>query len=140
MRPPSHINTGRSLASKSGGNTALRAVRMINEERQRQISGEGWSIDHDDAHDDGELLKAANFYFINAMPDGKLSMRDDGAPVGWPWEAKWWKPKDRKQDLVRAGALYLAERERLLRINGKINVTHIDRKHTLVAAALAQLL
>jgi hypothetical protein len=37
----------------------------------------------------------------------------------WPWEDKWWKPKDRRRDLVRAGALIVAEIERLDRLAAK---------------------
>jgi hypothetical protein len=37
----------------------------------------------------------------------------------WPWDRKWWKPKDRRRDLVRAGALILAEIERLDRAAAK---------------------
>ena len=36
----------------------------------------------------------------------------------WPWAAEWWKPKDCRRNLVRAGALILAEIERLDRKNG----------------------
>lgn len=31
----------------------------------------------------------------------------------WPWDAKWWKPKNTRRDLVRAGALIVAELERM---------------------------
>jgi hypothetical protein len=31
----------------------------------------------------------------------------------WPWSREWWQPKDRRRDLVRAGALIVAEIERL---------------------------
>ncbi|MGY0790895.1 hypothetical protein ACW7BJ_16135 [Azospirillum argentinense] len=34
-------------------------------------------------------------------------------PQIWPWGARWWKPKDPRRDLVRAGALIAAEIERL---------------------------
>jgi hypothetical protein len=34
-------------------------------------------------------------------------------PQQWPWLSKWWKPKDRRRDLVRAAALVIAEIERL---------------------------
>lgn len=39
-------------------------------------------------------------------PELSLSFR-------WPWPSKWWKPKSQRRDLVRAGALILAEIERL---------------------------
>ncbi|NPW56957.1 hypothetical protein HPR97_34090, partial [Pseudomonas aeruginosa] len=31
----------------------------------------------------------------------------------WPWDEEWWKPKSARENLVRAGALVLAEIERL---------------------------
>ncbi len=36
-------------------------------------------------------------------------------PEGWPesWASCWFKPKDRRRDLIKAGALILAEIERL---------------------------
>jgi len=32
--------------------------------------------------------------------------------IAWPWDPKWWKPKDRRRDLVRAAALIIAEIDR----------------------------
>lgn len=32
---------------------------------------------------------------------------------GKPWDEKWWKPKNPRRDLVKAGALILAEIERI---------------------------
>ena len=44
-------------------------------------------------------------------------MCEDRRPVflrrWWPWSLDWWKPKDPRRDLVRAGALIVAEIERL---------------------------
>jgi hypothetical protein len=37
-------------------------------------------------------------------------------PREWPWESTAWKPKGTRADLVRAGALILAEIERLDRV------------------------
>ena len=41
-------------------------------------------------------------------------------PPDWPWDAAWWKPGDetdagRIRELEKAGALALAERDRLVR-------------------------
>lgn len=36
-------------------------------------------------------------------------------PVDWPWATRWWKPKDRVRNLERAGALIIAELERIER-------------------------
>jgi hypothetical protein len=101
------------------------AVQDIAAERQRQIESEGWDTGHDDEHEDGQLAMAAACYATSSilavhkyeeMPFG------DGVCGGgkwvkiWPWDKKWWKPKDRRRDLVRAGALIVAEIERLDRI------------------------
>lgn len=82
-------------------------------ERQRQISAEGWSAEHDDAYTDGQMAVAAGYY---ALASGFPHERDIGhghLPVHWPWAATWWKPRTRRSNLVRAGALILAEIERL---------------------------
>lgn len=83
-------------------------------ERKRQIEVEGWSPDHDDQHDDGSLLTAAVHYLWHGT-DKAAPLREDGAPMGWPWAVEWWKPKDRRRNLIRAGALCLAENERRTR-------------------------
>lgn len=88
-------------------------------ERQRQVEQEGWSPEHDDEHDGGELMAAARCYSGLHHPSGRgVPRREDGTPLGWPWDAEWWKPKDAERDLARAGALLLAERDRLDRAGG----------------------
>ncbi len=72
-------------------------------ERCRQIDKEGWSDDHDDQHSSGQLWKAALCYIFPQL-------RDEGF---WPWDEKWWKPKKRRADLVKAGALIAAEIDRM---------------------------
>ncbi len=120
------------------------AVCLIAAERKRQIEDEGWTPEHDDQHGDGEMLTAAVIYYQSSgalkilgepVP---LAMRADGAPLGWPWDAEWWRPKSPKRDLVRAGALCLAERERLRR--KKAWFGHVDQKLDLIIAALSAVL
>lgn len=38
---------------------------------------------------------------------------DDRVPPEWPWARCGWKPKDRRSNLVRAGALIAAELDRM---------------------------
>lgn len=83
-----------------------KAATDILAERARQVSQEGWTPAHDDEHADGALALAASAY---AMPNAM----DGYAPRQWPWSMAWWKPKDRRRNLVKAGALILAEIERL---------------------------
>jgi hypothetical protein len=85
-------------------------------ERQRQISAEGWTHGHDDAHMRGELATAASAYAAAAGTDTplrELIERGKSFPDNWPWHASWWKPTSRRRDLVKAGSLILAEIERL---------------------------
>ena len=79
-------------------------------ERRRQISEERWSAEHDDAHTTGELSLAAGCYAIGSSLQGE---RDRVFTRYWPWHKRWWKPGDRRRMLVKAGALILAEIERL---------------------------
>ena len=78
-------------------------------ERERQKEVEGWHPDHDDAYKGCELAVASAMYtlYTDSYPNA------GEPPELWPWDAEWWKPKDYRRDLVRAGALILAEIERL---------------------------
>lgn len=93
-------------ALKAGGPASPSAVDEIAAERRRQIEVEGWTPEHDDQHIRGELAAAAACY----AHFGWMARR---APTEWPWDAEWWKPKDRRRDLIRGGALIVAEIERL---------------------------
>lgn len=80
-------------------------------ERQRQIEQEGWTPEHDDQHGQGELAMAAACYALDCT---NLDFSDCKRPLSfWPWAPGWWKPGDRRRMLVKAGALILAEIERL---------------------------
>ncbi|MFG8861581.1 hypothetical protein ACEPU5_21370 [Pseudomonas aeruginosa] len=77
----------------------------VQAERRRQVEAEGWTPEHDDLYCAAELPRAAAAYI--------LSGANDEAPAIWPFVAKWWKPRDARANYVRAGALILAEIERL---------------------------
>lgn len=89
-----------------------KASTLIRAERQRQIDKEGWSIAHDAEHTDGALLTAAIAYLHFGTSKAE-PLNAKGIPVNWPWEDEWFKPKERISNLVRAGALCLAEDNRL---------------------------
>lgn len=88
---------------------AGKAARDIVLERMRQINVEGWFPEIDDEQRLGELAAAAACYCHPepCMDDTK------GVPFSWPWQRRWWKPTTRRRDLVKAGALILAEIERI---------------------------
>lgn len=89
-------------------------LELINEERIRQIEKEGWSDDHDDQYTQNELTDAADAY-LRAGTTGDLKR-----PSFWPWDEEWWKPsKEAKRNFEKAGALYLADLDRLIRSGSK---------------------
>jgi len=96
-----------------------KAIDDIAAERARQLAEEGWTLEHDDGHDNGELADAAACYAATtrAFKAEQLAGRGYSEFTSysdlWPWEDKWWKPKGRRRNLVRAGALIVAEIERL---------------------------
>lgn len=98
-------------------NAVSPGMELIVAERKRQIEKEGWSTDHDDKYKDGELAKAGSCYEHAFNEKASLSHQ-------WPWALKWWKPKDRVSNLVRAGALYLAEAEKQERKNEAMKADH----------------
>lgn len=90
-----------------------KALADIASERQRQIEKEGWTPDHDDEHHTTEEMAiAAACYALNATWLKHIGHRELVEKY-WPWDIAWWKPKDPRRDLVRAGALIVAEIERL---------------------------
>lgn len=83
------------------------AIRDVIAERRRQVEAEGWTAEHDDCHGTGELAEAAACYAFYAR------YQPAGSPDLWPWDHQSWKPKNQRSNLVRAGALIVAEIERL---------------------------
>jgi hypothetical protein len=91
-------------------------VAVIAAERARQISVEGWTPLHDDAHTFSELAWAATCY---AAPRPVLRTKDYKARDPWPWAPEWDKrgKHDRIKQLAIAGALIAAEIDRLKRLH-----------------------
>ncbi|CAH2606487.1 conserved protein of unknown function (plasmid) [Rhodovastum atsumiense] len=93
-------------------------IAEIAAERRRQVEAEGWAPAHDDAHRRGELAGAAACYVLYGLRSaiGEATLADRVRFLArdlWPWDSSWWKPKDRRRDMVRAAALIVAEIERL---------------------------
>lgn len=95
-------------------------LELIILERERQITKEGWTSEHDsdEYHSHGEMAMAAACYAVDYLHH----VRDMGAYYHnwaydhWPWDDKWWNPsKDPIRNLTKAGALIAAEIDRLQR-------------------------
>ena len=83
-------------------------VELISDERKRQIEEEGYSLNDDKLLlGNGELTCAAIAY---AMETVNSTMGKNY----FPWDKKYFKPKDKLRNLVRAGALIAAEIDKYL--------------------------
>lgn len=92
----------------AAGNSQSQAARDVLAERARQVNVEGWTTAHDDQYQNDELSLAAACYAIASDTAPQV-----GTPQMWPWPDEWWKPTTERRNLVKAGALILAEIERL---------------------------
>ena len=89
------------------------ALADVMRERSRQVTAEGYSAEHDDKHVDEEIAYMACYY---AMPPTARAWNAGlGETFGEAVQPAEWTPKafDRRSELVKAGALILAEIERL---------------------------
>lgn len=96
-------------------------ISMISAERERQITREGWTPEHDDRHDDGGLADAAACYAATTEARKPYIHSHPPVPQRWPWSVADWKPTpdNRVRELVKAGALIVAEIERLKRAEAR---------------------
>ncbi len=98
------------------------AIELITAERERQVCAEGFTLAQDNNYRSGELCDAAICYAVAAAKQARgeswnyLALMHRAGEVPWPWEDRWWKPsEDQIRNLVKAGALIVAEIERLQR-------------------------
>ena len=89
-------------------------VNEIRTERYRQIGVEARTPAGDDTYIENQIPRAAASYALTDILDGGWIRSNL-----WPWALEWWKPKDRRRDLVRAAALIVAEIERLDRVTDR---------------------
>lgn len=95
--------------------TPAPAMQAIDAELVRRIEEEGFTAEHDDALQPGSLAAAAGCYVLFAEDYPNAGQ----PPPQWPWAPQWWKPKDQRRDLERAGAMIAAELARMDRIKGR---------------------
>lgn len=93
---------------------------LISMERRRQVMEEGWTPEHDDQWQRGELIDASIEYavYVGLQKIGREHL-ENFPTESWPWLDKWWKPSDDPiRNLEKAGALIAAEIDRLKREKG----------------------
>lgn len=109
-RPCVNCFSGQGLCLSKPTQAALDVLA----ERRRQVEAEGWTPEHDDKYPGGQLACAAIAYLM-------VGVNPNGARLWWPWDAKFWKPSpDTRRNLIKAGALLLADIEWLDRQRSKL--------------------
>lgn len=106
-----------------------KSIMLILDERARQVVEEGYDAPHDMEHEPDQLATAGAVYALpNSLRypqvevglDGYRAVSgydepSDGDPLGWPWEGGFKPtPDDRLRELVKAGALIVAEIDRMI--------------------------
>lgn len=76
-------------------------AEAIRKERSRQVMSEGYDMKHDERHEPEKFIQAAVAYLLSAVGN-------DEAAGEWPFDAEFFKPKDKIRDMERAGALIAA--------------------------------
>jgi len=117
------------MKADEAAQATARVIDEIASERARQITKEGYALDHDDEHDDGSLALAAACYASPVLlyrEDVRANSRQYNDP--WPWAERFdkrpghgnqvvankhAKPGLRRNLLIKAAALIVAEIERL---------------------------
>ena len=90
----------------TGPHAACTGQELVSIERTRQLHEKRITVQRDDAtHGIGALAQAAVFYEIYGT--------EDEPPQGWPPRLRWDPQPNDVAALVRAGALYQAEIDRL---------------------------
>ena len=95
-------------------------IELIAEERKRQIEVEGYVSKNDDIYwSHGELADAASCYAMDkSLRTCTMAVGDTIFKSIWPWSDACFKPTpdNRIKELVKAGALIVAEIDRLQRL------------------------
>lgn len=112
-------------------------MQEIDDERERQIEKCGWTPEHDDNHDNNELAKLAACYALGqltvdyAQTDDEVNMYVEIVITPFPYDSVTKKELDkvpRRRQLIIAGALIIAELERMERAKNKKRMKQISHR------------
>lgn len=95
-------------AAKTQARELSQAATDVLAERARQVEAEGYAVEADDTLTDYQLPRAAACYVLAASGVARHK-----AMLFWPFAAPMKVAEARRRNLVKAGALILAELERL---------------------------
>lgn len=98
-------------------------LNLVKAEREKQINKHGYTSEHDDKHWDGSIADAAACYAATGSVYLKYELTDGSFnyPPLFPWNHEWLKKeeKTRKEQIITACAMLMAEYERLERLEAK---------------------
>ena len=104
-------------------------LELVKDERVKQINKHGYTHEHDDGHTDGSIADAAACYAATAQVY-KIKEFNELFPMKtlYPWGMRYFKKeeKSRKDQIITACAMLMAEWERLDRIEKKATVHLCD--------------
>lgn len=101
-------------------NSYNKSIEDVIKERNKQIVDKNFTSQHDDAMVNHQLTDAAICYAADYfMRNKKICDDNNFVDSIWPWEKYNFKPSvySRREDLVKAAALIIAEIDRLDRLN-----------------------
>lgn len=109
-----------ATAATRAGIDALRspALALILAERVEQIEKHGHDGNSDDGETSAEIARAALAYLTTYLVDAQTEDPRGAADAGlveWPWTPESFRPFGEVEMLAKAGALILAELDRLIR-------------------------
>ncbi len=117
-------------------------VTLVREERLHQVRL-GFTTEHDDQHGHGELADAAACIAATCHLRGFEALDDNRGALQvywdlWPWDAESLAKfkEDRKQGLIIAAALLMAEIERLTRLEAQRRQPALSDAVTATEAAM----
>jgi hypothetical protein len=86
-------------------------------ERKHRIIEEGFTIEHDDQHTEGELSIASACYAVAGIDGVSVKAGKMATHPAWPWDEQWDKREqhDAYRRKIIAAALLLSEAERMKR-------------------------
>lgn len=98
------------------------AVYDVLAERNRQMTSEGYSEEHDDILTKGQLGDGAACYAMAAVANHQNHPESIMTKIRnmWPFEPEMFKPTDPRTDLIKAAAMIIAEIERMDRAAKKV--------------------
>ena len=99
----------------------FRSAEWLNQERRKQLEKHGYSAEKDMTENkDGQLAEAAICYLADTLPSY------DGQMLKYPWDTDTFKSSGRLDGLIKAGALVLAEIDRVYAESVSLIVASID--------------